>query len=110
MLEREYELRMNPVLGVIALLQRHKVIDRGIICREPVLDVQPVFPRQETGQPKVHANLVAFEVYARSGPDVIVGELGNERVSLLAEVLILKLHVAQSRRLSEGKPTHETIA
>src|SRR5258706_8974545 len=100
---------MNPVLGVVTLLQWHKVVDRRIVRRESVLDVQPVFPRQETRQPKVHPNLMTFEIDAGSGPYVIVTELRNERVGLLAEVLILKLHIAQPRRLAEGETAHEAV-
>ena len=82
---------MKPKLGVVTLLQRHEEVDGRIAHRDSVLDVQPILPSQETGQPEVHANLVTLQVDAATGPDIVVSELRDEAVGRLVEVLILEL-------------------
>ena len=100
---------MQPELSSIALLQRQEIVDGRIAKGNPMLDVEPVFPHQESGQAEVHPKLVGLDVHAGAGTHIIVAKLRNESVRGLVEVLILKLNVTQTSRLAKTCSSHIAV-
>jgi hypothetical protein len=60
-----------------------------------MLNTQQVLPLQEARQPKVKPHGVDRDIYARARPQVVIGELRDERIGILDGELVEESHIPQ---------------
>src|SRR5947208_5243143 len=89
------ELAEVPVRCIRATLDRNKKLGRGVVGSPFVLNEEQVLPLQRSSEAEIEANGVYGDVGCQARAQIVVCELGDDRVRIFDRELIQEPYIAK---------------